>query len=78
MPGTRAVLEVADHGGEELVVAGVEVVEDRLGELVLRVEAVEEARQRRGLREVADRVEAGVGAEASAQPRVFVLRSAPR
>ena len=63
-PGTRPVLEVADHRGHQLVVGGVQVVEDRLRELVGLVEAVEEARERPRLLEVADRVEAGVGAEA--------------
>ena len=63
LAGRAAVLEVADHRGQHVVVGRVEVVEDRLGQPVVAVEPVEEPRQRPGDLEVADRVEAGVRPE---------------
>ncbi len=39
--GDAAVLEVAQHGGDQVVVHGVVVVEDCLGQVVVAVEAVE-------------------------------------
>ena len=72
-----AVLEVADHGREELVVARVQVVEDRLGQLIALVEAVQEAASAARLLEVADGVAAHVRARASArQARVDVALGA--
>ena len=59
----RAVLEVADHRREQLVVARVQVVEDRLGQLVGLVEAGRGSAPAAAPREVADGVEAGVRAE---------------
>ena len=43
--GHRAVLEVADHRGEQVIVAGVEVVEDRLRHLAGLLEAIEKSGQ---------------------------------
>ena len=59
-----------------VVVARIEVVENRLGQPVLAVEPVEELRQRPGDFEIADRIEAGVGAERREQPRVGVAQRA--
>src|SRR5260221_430879 len=70
------------NGGSEAsereaeVVARVVVIEDRLGKLVRRVESVEEAGQRPGHLEVADGVEAGVGAERAPEARVRIAQSA--
>src|SRR5690606_20067091 len=60
LPRNRAVLEVADNRGEELVVARVQVVEDRLREAAGRVEPIEEPCERPRHLEVADRVGAGI------------------
>ena len=76
LPGHGAVLEVADHGREQRVVARVEVVEDGLRELIRVVEPVEEARERPGDLEVADRIEARVRPERPAHPRVVVAEGA--
>ena len=56
--------------------ARVQVVDDGLGELSLGVQAVEEARQRLALREVADGVVAGVGAERAHRARAVVAHGA--
>ena len=76
LPGDRAVLEVADHRRERVVVGGVEVVDDHLRQRVLAVEPVEVATERLDLRPVADRVDAGVGAERLQARRVVVAERA--
>ena len=55
-----SVLKIANHGGEGVVVGGVEIVENRLPERVLARERSEPADEARALAEVADRVAAGV------------------
>ena len=75
-PGARAVVEAADDGGERLVVGGVQVVDDGLGQLAGRVQAIEKARQRDRLREVGDGVVAGVGAERGHPARAGVAQRA--
>ena len=55
-------LKISNHGGEGVVVRGIEVVDDRSGEGVLGIETIEEAAERLDLGPVADGVEAGVGA----------------
>ena len=72
----RPVLEVAGHGCHQLVVARVQVVEDRSREPPLAVEAVEEPRQRSRHLEVADRVGAAVGAQQVPQARRGVSKRA--
>ncbi len=67
-----AVLEVAAHGGEEVVVGGVEVVEDDAREFVGGVEGVEIPGKAAGMGEVADGVEAGIWAEGGKHARVVV------
>ena len=74
LAGDGPVLEVADHGGEELVVPGVQVVEDGLGELARGVECVQEAGERARHLEVTDRVGADVGTQALAHSRVVVAQ----
>src|SRR4029077_9124237 len=74
--GHGAVLEVAAHGGQDLVVPRVQAVEDRLGELVRAVQAVEEAGEGPRLLEVADGIETRVGAQREPQTGVVVAQGA--
>ena len=53
--GRAAVLEIAEHGGDQVVVDRVVVVEDGLGQAVLLIEAVEEPGQRPGQIAIAHR-----------------------
>ena len=68
--GDGSILKIANHGGEGVVVGGVEVVEDRAREIAVALENVEIAGQRLDLREVSDAVEAGIGAQIFQRPCV--------
>ena len=74
LAGDGAVLEVADHRGENVVICRVKVVEHDFRQGVFAVEGVEVAREGAGLREVADRVHSGVGAAALEQAGVVVTQ----
>ena len=76
LAGRRAVLEIADHRGHHFVVGRVEIVEDRLGQPAVAVQAVEEPGHRPGDLEIADRIETGVRAERLEHPRVVVPQGA--
>src|SRR5690606_14164943 len=69
-----AVLEVADHRTENVVVGWIEVIEDDLGQLVVAVECVEVTRKSARLRKVSDRVHPGVGPNAFEQAAVVVAQ----
>ncbi|MFO1523523.1 MAG: hypothetical protein U1G05_16125 [Kiritimatiellia bacterium] len=56
-------LEAAGEAGEKVVVVGIDVVEDDLGQDAGGVDAVEVANEGLALREVADGVESAVGAK---------------
>jgi len=71
-----AVHEVAEHGTEDVVIGGIEVVEDGTREALLLIEAVEEEGQVACLREIADGIESGVGAEFSEPAGVVVAHGA--
>jgi len=75
-PGDGAVLEITDHGREDVVVGGVQVVEHGARKLPRAIERVEVAPQRAGLRKVADAVESRVGPERLEQPGVVVAQGA--
>ena len=70
------VLEVADHGGEGVVVHRVDVIEDGLRQGALLVEAVQEIAERIGLPPVAHGVEAGVGPDLLQQAGVVAAAGA--
>lgn len=59
----RAVLEIADHGSDNVIVGGIEVIQDHLGQFSSRFQPIQVAHQRFDLRPVADRVVPGVGAK---------------
>ena len=67
------VLKVAGRSREDVIIGRVVVVNDGTGQRVFRLEQVEIRREGRGLREVANRVEAGVG-PSSRSLRVLALR----
>jgi len=60
---SAAILEIAGHGGEDVVIAGIEIVEDHLGQGILAIELIEVGTEGLRLREAADRVKAGIGAK---------------
>ena len=72
----RAVLEIAEHGGEDVIVRRIEVVDDGLGQRIFPVEAVQIGGQRAGLRKIADGIEAGVRAKLFEQAGVVVAQRA--
>ena len=76
LPGTEPSWKMPMIVVEQLVVARVQVVDDGLRQLSVRVQAIEEARQRLALREVADRVVAGVGPEHAHRARAVVAHGA--
>ena len=41
LAGTGAVLEIAEHGGEDFIILGIDTVEDGFAEFILAVETVE-------------------------------------
>lgn len=63
LSGDAAALEVSDHGAQDIVVLGVQVVEDGLGEGVPVVQLVQDPRQGSRHALVVDGIEAGVGAQ---------------
>ncbi len=76
LPGTRAVLEAGEQGGEHLGVARVDVVEDGLGQVAGGVERVQETDQGLGVGAVAHRVVAGVGPQGGEHRVVGVAQGA--
>jgi hypothetical protein len=58
LAGNLAVLKVADHGGEGIIVDGIDVIDDGLRQCVFHLQAVEVCAQRGHLRPIADRIEA--------------------
>lgn len=68
----RAVLEVADHRRQDIIHRRIEVVDDRLGQPSLPVEAIEEPGKADRHGPIADRVEARVGAELLEFPGIVV------
>ena len=56
-------MEVSDHGAEDVVVGGVQVIEDGAGKGVLAVEGVQVGGEGAGLLGVIDRIDPGVGAD---------------
>src|SRR5258706_7574586 len=76
LAGHRAVLEVADHRGEQVIVAGVEVVEDRLLDLAGLLEAIEKSGQWPSHFKIADGVESGIPADRSQLACVVVAHGA--
>lgn len=71
-----AVLKIAHHRGEDVVVGRVQVVEHDPRQRVFAVQRVKVARERAGLREVADRVHAGIGTAPLEQAAVVVSQRA--
>ena len=71
-----AVLEIPDHRRERVVVGRVQVVDDRLRQRVVLLEAIEIPAERVNLRQIADRVVAGVAAERLQRARVRVAARA--
>ncbi len=61
--GDGSVLEDSGHGGEEVVIAGVHVVENHFGKGLKGVEGVQEVGECGALLGVAHGVEAGIGAD---------------
>ena len=76
LAGYAAVLEIARHGRHHLVLGGVDVVEDGARQLAVAVEGVEQVGQGLGRAEVADGVEARVGAEGGEAAAVGVAQGA--
>ena len=76
LAGLGAVLEVAEHRGDDLVGTRIETIEDCTRELVLHIQFVEEMTHGPGCIELTDRVEAGVGSELVIHQRVIVTDSA--
>jgi hypothetical protein len=76
LAGGLAVLEVADHRGEQVVLRRVDVVQDRLGQFLPAGQRAEVGAQADGLRIVADRIEARVRPEILPGPRVVVADGA--
>jgi len=81
LAGDLAVLKVADHGGESVIVDGIDVVDDGLRQRAFHFQAVEIGPQRGYLRPIADRVETrvranlpqppGIGAAVRSQMQLF-------
>src|SRR5258706_11165944 len=65
LAGHRAVLEVADHRGHQVIVAGVKVVENRLRHLAGPLETIEKSGQWPRHFKIADGVESGIPADRS-------------
>jgi len=76
LAGNLTVLERSREGGEEGVVGGIDVVEDRAAKRALGGERGEEADEPGPLAGVADRVAAGVGAEPPGEERIGVAEGA--
>jgi len=76
LPGYGTILEIAQHGGNQVVVSRVEVVDDGFGQLVGRIQSVQELAHGLGYGEVADGVEAGIGAQFGEKATVVVADSA--
>ena len=74
--GRFSVLKAADRGGENKIVDGIVVVDDRFRQRVFLLEQVEIFAQGFGLRPIADVVVAGVGAERLGRAGVYVAQSA--
>ena len=74
--GDGAILEIAEHGGEGVIVGGIEVVDDRLGQGIVQLQPVEIGGQGAGLREIADGIEAGIRSEFGKQPGVVAAERA--
>ena len=74
--GDAAVLEIAGHGGKDVVIAGIEIVEDHLGQGVFAIELIQVGTEGRRLREVHDGIKAEIGAEGLQGAGVDVAESA--
>ena len=74
LAGDGAILKVTDHGGEDVVIRRIEIVEDGLGQAIVGIEAVQVGGQGLGLREIADGIEAGVGSELGEETAVVIAQ----
>ena len=74
--GHAAVLKVADHRGDNLVVGRIDVIENRFGQPVVAIQAVEELYHRLRAEKVADRIETGIRSERLEHARVVVSQYA--
>ena len=74
--GDGTVLEISDHGGEEVVITGIQIVENHFGQRVFAIELVEVGAEGFRLRNVGDGIEAGIGAEGLQSAGVDVAKSA--
>ena len=66
--------EIADHGGKEVIVRRVAVVNDGLGQRFLALKRIQISRQRRALRIVPNGIEPCIRAKLAEQPRVIVAQ----
>lgn len=67
-----AVLEIAEHGAEHVVIRRIEIVKNGAGQCVFGFEPVQKRRQRPGLWQVAHGIKAGVATELAQRPGVVV------
>ena len=74
--GAAAILECSSHGGEEIIVPRIDVVEDHARELIAAGEGIEEGDKAVALRAIADRIETAIGAECVGHARTDVAEGA--
>ena len=68
----RPILEIPQHGCHHLVVGWIQVVKDGLAKLLGGIQPIEKTPEGRGLRVVADGIEAGVGTQGAHDARAVV------
>ena len=71
-----AVLKISKHGGEDVVIRRIEIVENGLRQPVVSVQPVKIPGQGRCLRVVADGIEAGIRAKRAQESRIIVALGA--
>ena len=72
----RAVLKIADHRGEGVVVRRIQIINDRLRQQVVGIQLVQIRRERLRLRKIADGIEARVRSELLEQAVVVIAQRA--
>ena len=72
LPFTPSCGKFPGHAGENIIVGGIEIVDDRFRQRILAVEQIEIRGERPPLRPIADRIETGVGSERRHLPRIGV------